>query len=798
MASIGQLFYTPYNAESAFLTSVDLFFNSVDPNVGCVIEVLQTVNGQPTMTILGSAVVTNAVADTSGATPTTITFQDPIYLQADTLYFLNVQPIGNNPNYTLWTAVLGAPDNITGQTVTSLGGLQNALISSDQNVFTVLKNETLKINMYFANFTSQGTLYNNIKNYEFIETSEVQGTFIPGETILLQTGSYNTAVMSLLSNTAPVAANSYLTQTVNAVSATAYVYSVSNNTLYLTNVSSSFQNNINVSISTGGTLTSTVSTQNNYLTVVGNTVSVNVPYAALLNTNTYYSFTTSNNQTFISTINSINGNNVVLSNALGNLANGVVFINTLNQTLNSTYQYYQDSMMVVSGSTANNTVNYNGSIGKNLYGLLSGAYAQYQSLQELKYQTFNLQVSAATPDNTSIVCNNALTYSDLTSNAFTTFINIDNILINKSGVVLSRSKEIVDIAGAKSFATSLGLNTGDLHVTPFVYNSQKSSTFVTNEILSTSNVSGLLLYVNDYSSLLNANNEFVNGTIVYVNGNTSSYAVGQYMNTSSIFVTGNNVPITTGSTITNAQQSNAATVATVINVVNVSEDYNVVLGGSRYISQKVTLSANQTAEDLQLYISAYRPANTQFYCYGKILNSQDDTNYYNAPWSRLVETSTTVGSYSATGNTGNVLDITYGLPYSGSETNCSVVNSSNTAVVTFTQTPNSLFLPNSFCYVNAGNTFYVSTVTSSNSTAVILNSNFPVSGVSGVIAPIYGLTCVNGAFKYTTNNGVVRYMSLDSTVYDTYNSFAIKIVPLSDNGFVVPLVDNMRAIALQV
>ena len=46
--------------------------------------------------------------------------------------------------------------------------------------------------------------------------------------------------------------------------------------------------------------------------------------------------------------------------------------------------------------------------------------------------------------------------------------------------------------------------------------------------------------------------------------------------------------------------------------------------------------------------------------------------------------------------------------------------------------------------------------------------------------------------------GIIRYSDVNGQVYNTYKTFAIKIVLLSTDGTYVPKVDDLRAIALQV
>ena len=67
----------------------------------------------------------------------------------------------------------------------------------------------------------------------------------------------------------------------------------------------------------------------------------------------------------------------------------------------------------------------------------------------------------------------------------------------------------------------------------------------------------------------------------------------------------------------------------------------------------------------------------------------------------------------------------------------------------------------------------------------------------------YGLPSTNasslGAYKFSGNNDVVRYFNTSNAHFDTYKSFALKIVLRSSTGsHRIPRVKDLRAIALQV
>jgi len=48
------------------------------------------------------------------------------------------------------------------------------------------------------------------------------------------------------------------------------------------------------------------------------------------------------------------------------------------------------------------------------------------------------------------------------------------------------------------------------------------------------------------------------------------------------------------------------------------------------------------------------------------------------------------------------------------------------------------------------------------------------------------------------NSGIIRYVSSGDVVFDSYKTFAVKIVPIAENSALVPRAGDYRALALQV
>jgi hypothetical protein len=84
-----------------------------------------------------------------------------------------------------------------------------------------------------------------------------------------------------------------------------------------------------------------------------------------------------------------------------------------------------------------------------------------------------------------------------------------------------------------------------------------------------------------------------------------------------------------------------------------------------------------------------------------------------------------------------------------------------------------------------------------NTTTLILSSNGAFA--SGNVA--IGIVPTNSqysAFRYSRNNNVARYVTPTDGIYDSYKTFAVKLVPTTTSSQIVPRLTDMRCLALQV
>jgi hypothetical protein len=167
------------------------------------------------------------------------------------------------------------------------------------------------------------------------------------------------------------------------------------------------------------------------------------------------------------------------------------------------------------------------------------------------------------------------------------------------------------------------------------------------------------------------------------------------------------------------------------NINNLSTDEHKDSGSAqvRYITRPVELEDGQEAEDLIVFVTAYKPRGTDVKVYARIHNPEDSESFSTKDFTPLKQV-TTSNTFSDSVNRNDFKELEF----------------------TFSANTN--------------------------------GQNFLVSSNSH-------------AYLNTSNNQIVAYRAKDGSIYHTYKTFAIKIVLNSTGTNIVPLVQDMRAIALQ-
>jgi hypothetical protein len=267
---------------------------------------------------------------------------------------------------------------------------------------------------------------------------------------------------------------------------------------------------------------------------------------------------------------------------------------------------------------------------------------------------------------------------------------------------------------------------------------------------------------------------------------------------------------------------------------NVNSDYageNTDYGNavSKHITKKINFDNNRFAEDLLVYLTAYRPLNTDIKVFARIHNSKDPEPFDDKDWTMLELISGNI--YSSSASSDNYIEMQFGfqnspnvaylLPGSVTVDNTTTVNVIGSGTTFSTNATANLQVDDLVKIYSPlfPDNYAISVVTAvANDTQFSISSPVETADVTGSglrVAFIgrVGNTTANSvgyplqAFNNRNNDNVVRYYSSSMMEYDTYDTMQLKIVFLADLAQVgtsssnvipttIPRVDDIRAVGV--
>jgi hypothetical protein len=161
------------NKGGAFLSKVDIFFATKDPNLPVTLQIREVVNGYPGKKILPFSEVTLnahqvnisstnvAMTDGSGAsypkydTATTFTFPSPVYVQDGQEYAIVLASDSNN--YKVWISQMGDQIPASARTISEQPYAGVLFKSQNASTWTAHQDQDLKFTVYRAKFDTEVT-----------------------------------------------------------------------------------------------------------------------------------------------------------------------------------------------------------------------------------------------------------------------------------------------------------------------------------------------------------------------------------------------------------------------------------------------------------------------------------------------------------------------------------------------------------------------------------------------------------------------------------------------------------------
>jgi Domain of unknown function (DUF4815) len=418
-------------SDCVFLESITLYFNSKDPVLGVTVQVRPlTSSGLPDQYCLpyGSVHLTSNQINTSqnSSVPTVVTFPDALLLETGSNYAFIVIPDGSNPNYTLWTGVIGAT-NVLGGQIYSLSATGVMIMSSQGITWTPYQNEAIKFSLNVLNYASapvQGIASFVNDNSEFFNISNNFGTMNLTDPLVIANMTNNVIATS-----------------------NATISSVSNNVI--TGNTTGLGPNTNVII------TST-NNQIGYLTRVSSVI---------------------NSTAFVAT--SLASANDTLASAY--IANGNPTGFVADRTSNG-------SFLRVGGSTANSSNFMTNAFSYVILDTTTGAFSTGQGLFDMTFNTLMGKFAPTIPGFSSMTIT-AKTTSNATTGyvpdgAFSNLtIGISSDFLSAEKAVLSRSNEVQFLGGAKSLFINCNMVSNSIYQTPTLDSVKQAGYIVHNLVV---------------------------------------------------------------------------------------------------------------------------------------------------------------------------------------------------------------------------------------------------------------------------------------------------------------------------
>jgi len=850
MNNIAQTFYLDADlfnrSPHCFLTSVVLYFktkpnydynNSGRAAPGVTVKILNTVNGVPDLNNVMTRSTTRldySLVNTSlnADFPIAFKLRVPQPLGTNNTYAFLV--IFEDPGYSLWTNKSNEIDIKSGNLSKVSSGKSdgNMWEITNGNVISPLVNADLTYELLFAKFnplTYSVRLVNEAYEFIKLDSQSLSGNFIGGEYVYQQQ-PYANGTASITSGSNVVIGSS--TDFGNTTGS--WYNKISNNSLILVS-NSSFSEIKKVSSVTNS---SQIITFSNFSSS-GNNLNIRTFEHGSLSVSTTEKRVEGTNTQFLSTVNI--GDVIVISDGTdGNTqVRKVEFVYSNTSLLldyplsfsNNDAGYYKSAVGKVDQYKAINStlVLYNSSANSTFYlepnrivkGVDSSAKATISRLFDLPLSRYKTAFTIwPVPLTTVTLKTNVANSSYYSSN--NNLKDIENDKINQlgyDGVIASRSNEVQNpsnlFSNSKSVSTVMTITSTNEFITNAL--EETDLDFYTDEFLinndSSSEVYGNVSFasasfnsntdVQSSNNFINLNsNKFSNGDILRYVVSPGNTAISNLSNNQSYYVVSAN-----SSGIKLSKTLGGAEIDLTASIYN-QNGHNLKRDGiafSKYISKLVTLGKDQIAEDLIVYMTAYKPKETDIEVYAKLLNEEDIDGFGNKNWTKMeLNVPTDSKNYSLDSNLNDYVNLTYVIPFSQPSIEVTTgtvrVNSATNVIIGNFNTVNTYIIPGDlvkiYSPVNPNEDFFIDTVITSNTSTFTISENISNNDLVNSGSKVNIITNKNSGYLDNQNFNVVRYYNSKMSKFDGFKYFAIKIILKSGNYFKIPRVQEYRAIAV--
>ena len=218
-----------------------------------------------------------------------------------------------------------------------------------------------------------------------------------------------------------------------------------------------------------------------------------------------------------------------------------------------------------------------------------------------------------------------------------------------------------------------------------------------------------------------------------------------------------------------------------------------------------TIEFTRTAEDLRIYLTAYKPANTDIKVYARIIKNEDPDAFDDKNWTEL-ELKDGIDVLSSVADPLDYIELTYGFyqvpqdrtPLTGvvqvASADANVVGS-NTTFTTDLVAGDLVYL---YQPLFPENHFIAAVQAVGNNTSMTLDFTTTNTSIIAEGMNIEKINKTQQAFNNKQNDNIVRYYNSSTSKFDGYESLAVKVVFLSDSPHKIPRIDDMKGLGVSV
>lgn len=318
-------------------------------------------------------------------------------------------------------------------------------------------------------------------------------------------------------------------------------------------------------------------------------------------------------------------------------------------------------------------------VGDVITGLQSGANAVVSEIRNMRYSVVDFEPSYLTFNKTTIGFQMKTTSNTMAAGTYFDLNDNENYYFNTERAILSKSNEVGSLGGSPSNNVKVTMRSTTTYLSPVVDLGRTHSIYVDN-----------IINANTYA-------EDATGVVLNLTGNVANIVVNDVLvgansggNSIVTFVSGNNFTVTVPNTAflvserVNIYDSSVVSKAQTSVILSITKD-NKKVGGelfNKYICTPITLAEGQDAEDLLVFLTAYKPPGTDIKVWAKVLHNEDSEAFAYLPWIELASSETT--SYSSLSNKNDFIELRYTFGESSKTGPNGEVQYKNSEGITFT------------------------------------------------------------------------------------------------------------------